>query len=132
MLLRDSGTQQSQEQRLHAFLRRPWVFSRALGYGARRGARLNTTAQVCVPGGRRGACSGRSKLRNLASNHGVAFRGARAEQGNGKPTCQQVCSTAVKALYLVAATVQEQSHINFVWTTTTGVRTLHMRVCFAL
>ena len=39
--------------------------------------------QVWVPAGFHGACSGRSKLRNLASNHGVAFRGARAEQDNG-------------------------------------------------
>ena len=49
-----------------------------------------------------------------ASNHGVAFRGARAEQDNGKPTCQLFCSTAVKTFHLVAATIQEQSHIKFV------------------
>ena len=46
------------------------------------------------------------------------FRGAKAEQDNGKPTCQLFYSTVVKALYLVAATVQEQSHIKFAWTTT--------------
>ena len=58
---------------------------------------MYTTAQVWVPGGLRGACSGRSKSRNLASDHGVvAFRGARAEQDNGKPACQLFCSTAVK------------------------------------
>ena len=62
------------------------------------GARLYTTAQVWVPGGLRDACCGRSKSRNLASIHGVAFRGARAEQGNGKPTYQLFCSAAVKAL----------------------------------
>ena len=63
------------------------LFSRSRLRGM-QGARLYTAAQVWVPGGVRGACSGRSKSRNLASNHGVAFRGARAEQDNGKPTCQ--------------------------------------------
>ena len=77
-------------QHVHAFLRCPWVFSRALGCKARRGARLYTTAQVWVPGRLRGACSGRSKSRNLASNHGVAFRRAKAEQDNGKPTAAVV------------------------------------------
>ena len=38
-----------------------------------QGVRLYTTVQVWVPGGLRGACSGRSKSRNLASNHGIAF-----------------------------------------------------------
>ena len=57
-----------------------------------QGARLYTMAQVWIPGGLRGACSGRSKSRNLASNRGVAFREARAEQDNGKPTCQLFCS----------------------------------------
>ena len=94
-----------------------------------QGARLYTTVQVWVPGGLRGACSGHSKSRNLARKDGVAFGGASAEQDNGKPTCQLFCSTAVKALYLVAATVQEQSHINFVWTTIMRVWTLHTRVC---
>ena len=36
-------------------------------------ARLYTTVEAWVPGGLRGAGSGRSKSRNLASNHGVAF-----------------------------------------------------------
>ena len=41
------------------------------------------------------------------------------------------CSTDVKTktLYLVAATVQEQSHIKFVWTTTMHVWTLHIYAC---
>ena len=91
------------------------LFSRSRLRGT-DGARLYSTAQVWVPGGLRGACSGRSKSRHLASNHGVAFRGARAEQDNGNSTC--FCSTAVQALYLVAATVKEQSHIMFVRTTT--------------
>ena len=113
---------------LLAFLRHPWVFSRALGCGARRGAAWYTTAQVWVPGGLRGACSGRSKSRNLASSRGVAFRGARAEQDNGKPIYIAVLLHCCKALYF-AATVQQQSHIKFVWTTTMRVWTLHMRVC---
>ena len=69
------------------------------------------------------------KSRNLANNHGVVFRGARAEEDNGKPTCPLFCSTAVKAIYVVAITVQEQAHIKLVWTTTMRVWTLHMRVC---
>ena len=32
------------------------------------------------------ACSGCSKARELASNHGIAFRRARASQENGNPT----------------------------------------------
>ena len=52
---------------------------------------------------------------------GVAFRGARAEQDNGKATCQLFCSTAVKALYFVTATVQQQSHSKFVWTSSMRV-----------
>ena len=70
----------------------------------------------------------------MASNHGVAFGGAtsRAEQDNGKPICPLFCYTASKVLYLVAATVQEQSRIKFVWTATTRVWTLEMRVCCVL
>ena len=61
-----------------------------------QGTRLYTTAQVWVSGELCGACSGRSKSRNLASNHGVAFHGARSEQDNRKPAHQLYCSTAVK------------------------------------
>ena len=63
-----------------------------------QGAHLYTTAQVWVPGVLLGAGSGRSKSRNMESNHGVAFREARAEQDKGKPACQLFCCTAVKAL----------------------------------
>ena len=65
-------------------------FSRSRVRGT-QGVRLYTTAQVWVPGGLRGACSGRPESRNLASNHRVAFRGAWAEQDNG-----QITATAVK------------------------------------
>ena len=44
-----------------------------------------------APAGLRGACSGRSNSPNMASSHGVAFRGARAEQDNGKPTHWLFC-----------------------------------------
>ena len=54
-----------------------------------QGGRLYTTAQV--PGVFCGACSGRSKIAK-SSNHGVAFRKARAEQGHGNPACQLFCS----------------------------------------
>ena len=55
------------------------LFSRSRLRGT-QGGRLYTTAQVWVPTGPRGACSGRSKSRNLASNRGVAFRPAIANQ----------------------------------------------------
>ena len=60
------------------------------------GGRLHTTALAWVPDGLRDECSGRSRSRHLASICGVVFRGARAEQDNGKPACQLFCSTAVK------------------------------------
>ena len=110
------------------------LFSRSRLRGTQR-ARLYTTAQFWVPSGLRRAYSGRSKSRNLASSHGVAFRGVRrTEQDNEKPTCQlfSCFAPAVKALYLPAATVQKQSPIAFVWTTTMRVWTLHTRVCYAL
>ena len=86
-----------------------------------QGDRVNTTVQVWVPGGLRGACSGCSMLRNLASNNGVAFHGARAEQDNAKPKCQLFCSAAAKDLLCGSHGIQQQSQIKFVWTT--------MRVC---
>ena len=83
------------------------------------GGRLYTTALAWVPDGLRDECSGRSRSRHLASICGVVFRGARAEQDNGKPACQLFCSTAVKAhLYFVEATARELCHIKFVWTPT--------------
>ena len=103
------------------------LFSRSQLWGT-QGGHLYTTTQVLGPGRAPWRVLWRSKSRNLARNHGVAFRGARAEQDDGKRTCQLfVCSTVVKALYL-AAMVQEQSHVKFVWTTAMRVWTLHTRV----
>ena len=92
---------------------------------------LYTSTQVWVPGRVRGACSVRSKYRNLASNCGVDLGGATAEQNIAKPPCQLYCfatvkapyrelfySTAAQALYFVAATIQQQSHVKLVWTST--------------
>ena len=84
------------------------LFSRSQMRGT-QGPRLYTTAQVWVPGVLRGACSGRSKPRNLTSNHEVDFRRARTEQDNEKTTSRLFCSTPVKALYLVAATAYNNS-----------------------
>ena len=53
-------------------------FSRSRLRGT-QGTRLYTTTQVWVPAGLRGACSGRSKSRNLASDRGIAFRPATVE-----------------------------------------------------
>ena len=39
------------------------------------------------------------------SNHGVAFRGARGDQDNGKATCPLFCSAVLKVIYFAAATV---------------------------
>ena len=50
--------------------RRPGVVSRAMSCGPRRGGRVFTLAHVCVPAGLHGARSGRSKSRDLATNHG--------------------------------------------------------------
>ena len=75
------------------FLFPPRAFSRALWLRGTQGGRLYTTVQVFVPAGLRGACSGRSKSRDLASNHGIAFRRPRAYQAHGNPEklCVFVC-----------------------------------------
>ena len=95
------------------------LFSRCRLRGT-QGGRLYTTAQVWIQAGLRGACSGRSKSRNLGSNHGVAFRGARAERDNGKPTYQLFRSIAVKR----AATQQQQSLKAFLGRTATDTTML--------
>ena len=38
-------------------------------------------------------------------------------------------ASSSQALYFAAAMVQQQSHSKFLWTTSTRVLTLHMRVC---
>ena len=68
------------------FLLRPRIFSHALGGGARRGAAGTLRRKAWGPAGLRGASCGRSKSRDPASNHGIAFRPARAKQAHGKPT----------------------------------------------
>ena len=61
----------------HDFSQAQESFSRALGCVARRVPRAYTAVQVWVPAGSRGACSGRPKSRNGASNPREAFRPAR-------------------------------------------------------
>ena len=94
---------------LHAFLRRPWVFLRALGCGARRGP-------ACTPRWKLGSQAGSVARALGVQSHeiwqvitGSLFRGASAEQDYRKPACQLFCSAAVKALYFVAATVYSSS-----------------------
>ena len=68
------------------------VFSRGLGCGARRGA---ACTRRCKCGSRPGSMARALGVRSrgiLASNHGVAFRRARAEQDNRKPKYQPFCS----------------------------------------
>ena len=60
------------------------LFSRSRLRGM-QGTRPHATVQVWVPAGLRGACSGRSKSRNLASNDGIALRPARANQARANP-----------------------------------------------
>ena len=74
----------------------------AAGHAGSPPVHHGASLQVWVPGGLRGAYSGHSKSRKLASNHGVAFREGRAEQDNSKLTCQLFCSTAVKGSNTVA------------------------------
>ena len=87
-------------RRLHAFLRRSWVFSRALGCGARRGHACAPRRKFWPRLGFRGRMLWALNVEIWQVNHGVAFRGARAEQDNGNPTRHLFCSTAAKALYL--------------------------------
>ena len=67
-----------------AFLRHPWVFPRSLGTGARRSP-PEQTPQVRALVEVRGTCSGVSKSRKMASNHGEAFRARRAIQVHANP-----------------------------------------------
>ena len=57
----------------------------ALSAVGHQGTRLYTSVQVQVPAGLHGTRSGSSKSRNLASNHGIAFHRARANQVHGNP-----------------------------------------------
>ena len=63
-----------------------------------QGARVYITVQVWVPAGLRGTCSGRSKLRNLASNRDETFRLARAKQVHGNPKLSMFHTAAVLLL----------------------------------
>ena len=95
---------------LHAYLRHPWVFLELSAEGHAGGSPLHH-GESLDPGRVPWRMFWVSKSRNLARNDGAVFRGATVGQDNGKTTCQLFCSTAVKALYFAAATVQEQSHI---------------------
>ena len=89
---RNSGTRRTYIDEPH-FFSCTWasVSSPAEGLSSRsrlrgtQGGSVYTTAQVWAPAGLRGPCSWTSKSRELASNHGIAFRRARANQAHGKP-----------------------------------------------
>ena len=92
------------------FLFWPRVFSRGLGCGACRGPACTHGASL-GPGR---ACSGHSKSRELASNHGIAFRRDRANQIHGKPhnrNYQQVSHIllCITARTSGAATLQQKA-----------------------
>ena len=50
-----------------------------------QGARVNSAVQVWALAEVRGMCSGGSKSRKLASNHGIRFQPRRANQAYGNP-----------------------------------------------
>ena len=61
----------------------------ALSAAGIRGGHRTTTAQVWAPAGLRGACSGHSKPRDLASNRGIACRRDKSQPGPlNPPKCQ--------------------------------------------
>ena len=61
------------------------LFSFAPGFSAAGHAGDPPVHGVWVPVGLCGTCSGRSKSRNLARNHGVCFRPARANRAHTNP-----------------------------------------------
>ena len=61
---------------------------RAILAAGHAGGPLVHKAQVWAPAGPCGVRSGRSRSRELASNHGIAFRRVRASQENENPTFQ--------------------------------------------
>ena len=63
----------------------PVLFSLGRGSFSPSRLRVYTTAQAWVPAGLRGACSGPSKSRNLASYRGEGFRPVRAKKAYGTP-----------------------------------------------
>ena len=83
------------------------IFSRSRLKGT-QGGRLDTTAQVWVPPGPRGARSGRSKSLDLASNHGIAIRSAEPSKVIETPKCRFFSFFAL-LLYLVRVPL-EPSH----------------------
>ena len=104
------------------------LFSRSRLRGA-QGGRAYTTAQVWAPAGLRGARSGHSKSRELASNHGIALRRGRASQDNGNPhfsfDAPLVSHTVTNTRFpLLTATDTSMR----VWTTTPRVWTVLARV----
>ena len=68
-------------EHLHAILRRPSVFSRALGCGARRGPACTRRRRRSRPGSVAHALGVHSR-RNLASDRGIAFRPAGDNQAH--------------------------------------------------
>ena len=71
--------------------------------GHAEGPRLHQ-AQVRPTAGLCGACFERSKSRELASNHGVGFRRARAVEDDGNPTFQSFIFAPLPLLYHACVT----------------------------
>ena len=81
----------------------------ALSAAGHAGGPRVLTAKVWPPDGLRGACSGRSKSRELASNYGIAFRRARANQAHGNPKMSFfVLGSAAVCHYLLSIQVPHQ------------------------
>ena len=82
--------------------------SAGLSYRSRlrgtQGGRVYTTAQVWAPAGLHGARSGRSKSRELASNHGIAFPLSQSIAGQWKPLQYKKFALLLLLLYHVCIT----------------------------
>ena len=76
------------------------IFSRSRLRGSQE-TRLYTTVQARASARLRGACSGRSKSRSLASNHGIAFQPARANQAHA------IYNTAFSFFFSISGAVFE-------------------------
>ena len=76
------------------FLSPPSAVFLLLSVAGHAGGPSERWGQVCALTKVRGTCSGGSKSRTLANNHGIAFRPARANQAHANPEKQRsICAT---------------------------------------
>ena len=116
---------------LHVFLRRPWVFSRANGCGARKGP-------TCTPrrkfGSREGSVARALGVQSREIWQVEAITGLLSAELELRKTMENLHISCFAPLLsklstLLAVTVQEQSHIKFVWTTTPCLLCVYYGTC---